>query len=39
MKKYEAPELEVTIFEVEDVVTTSGDVCVDDGGENQTPPW
>lgn len=35
MKKYEAPEIEVIHFEVEDVITASG-VEV---GENETPPF
>ena len=38
MKKFEAPELEVSIFAVEDVITASGDPFVDpDLGDNQTP--
>ena len=28
LKKYEKPELDITFFEIEDIVTTS-DVCVD----------
>lgn len=31
MKKYEMPEIEVEIFEVEDIITSSG------LGENETP--
>ena len=26
MKKFEAPEIEITKFEIEDVITTSGDI-------------
>lgn len=35
MKKFETPEIEVTRFEVSDVIATSPDVEV---GDNQTPP-
>ena len=34
MKKFEAPEMEVITFAVEDVITTSG---LPETGENQTP--
>ena len=33
MKVFENPEIELTKFEMEDVITTSGDIV----GENQTP--
>ena len=40
MKKFEIPELEVTAFNVEDVITTSnpGESEIP-GGENETPDW
>lgn len=34
MKKYEMPEIEVINFNVEDVITTSGDL---EGGDNKLP--
>lgn len=34
MKKFEMPEIEVTKFEIEDVITTSAP-----RGENETPDW
>ena len=37
MKKFEAPELEVSIFAVEDVVTASNGFIDPDLGDNQTP--
>ncbi len=36
-KRYENPELDVQIFTVEDVITTSGDEYNDDLGEGGLP--
>ncbi len=35
MKKFETPELEVVRFEIEDVITTSGDGVIDDLPEDE----
>lgn len=32
MKKFEIPEIEISVFEIEDVITTSGDL-----GEEELP--
>ena len=39
MKKFNAPELEVTVFAIEDVITVSGeeDFIPPEQGDNQTP--
>lgn len=38
MKKFETPEIEISKFDVEDVITASGDdVIVDDGREDELP--
>ena len=36
MKKFETPEVEVTTFAVEDVITASGGIIMPDKGENDT---
>ena len=33
MKHYEEPMIEVQDFQIEDVITTSGDTPIDNGGE------
>ena len=38
MKKFEAPELELLKFDVEDVITTSNEDFDPELGDNQTPP-
>ena len=38
MKKFEAPELELLKFHVEDVITTSNEDFDHELGDNQTPP-
>lgn len=38
MKKFETPKIEVSAFEVADVITASGENIVPPG-ENETPDW
>ncbi len=37
MKKYEAPELELKVFALEDVIAISWFECLEDTEENATP--
>ena len=37
MKKFEIPEIEVSAFDVADVITTSGHIVPP--GEDETPDW
>lgn len=37
MKKFEAPELEIHAFDIEDVITVSGGIDEGEGGENDLP--
>lgn len=36
MNQYEMPELQIEVFEVEDIITTSG---IYNGGGNETTPY
>jgi len=38
VKKFDNPEMEIQLFQVEDVITASGEDIVPPG-QDETPPW